>query len=138
MSTNERDTLFFPVVGRHWMSEAVKALDIPEGDPLWLFHDPDSLYSDAINVMWGSHHVGYVPNRGWSCSSCWTGVPARAKCCPRCGLCTLVPGGLATRIFGRKLLDSPQYCVAKYPKTRTGVELYCEVVLVPVTDPSIS
>lgn len=88
------------------------------GAILILKKEPDNKYDpNAIKVMAfdGTEHIGYVPNKGLSCSKCWSHVSATDNFCPGCSadFSCIVKGGLATRLIMTKSLDNRFVCFAK-------------------------
>ena len=102
-----RDIQDFPVVGGRYTSNFEWSKHILCGSPLDLIAEPDNPVDKyAVKVLHAGRHIGYVPNKGQSCSHCWRHVPAGESSCPYCysGFDMLVEGGLARRILGANVL----------------------------------
>jgi hypothetical protein len=106
-----KDVLEFPVVGTNYIDGAALTVSLlHEGAPVQLVPEPTNQFdSNAIKVMAfaNSEHIGYVPNKGMSCSHCWTPITLKETGCPSCGAGWdfVVEGGLATRLLKTKVLE---------------------------------
>ena len=114
-----RDLIIFPVVGSPYCEGGLlMAHLVSEGAILQLVHEPTNKFdSNAIKVMAfdGTEHIGYIPNKGFSCSVCWTHMDLRGTGCPSCGASWdfVVAGGLATRLVMTKSLEKGLACYVK-------------------------
>jgi hypothetical protein len=107
----------FPVVGTSHIKGAYDlCLDAYEGIPLDLERDPHNPYDVfAINVLLDGKHIGYVPNKGYSCMNCWSPIDPKFYICRTCGSDgnSFCKGGLATRLQKLGLLDKEWACVVQ-------------------------
>lgn len=114
-----KDIIEFPAVGTNYIAGALHTVSLlTKGAVLKLVHEPTNQYdSNAIKVMAfaDSEHIGYVPNKGMSCSHCWNHISLSDTGCPSCGAGWdfVVKGGLATRLIQTKSLDSDHGCYVK-------------------------
>ena len=90
----------WPVVGTFYCNEAeqAKANSLTSGIPLELRPLPSLQYPNAIGVFADNVRVGYVPDKGRSCATCWSHLKPQDKYCKACGDMNIVVGGLATRL----------------------------------------
>lgn len=92
----------FPIVGIKYAQDVDKLeYLLSEGTHLTLVSEPTNIVdSNAIKVMAydNSEHIGYVPNKGYTCSHCWNPIDLENGCL-QCGTWEFViVGGLATRL----------------------------------------
>jgi len=109
-----KDIINFPVVATKYCNvdlDFIKSIEL--GEYVELIPEPDNkVDSNAIQVFILNHKVGYVPNRGVSCSICWSGVGGKDNFCTKCGANNehFVPGGLATRMIMAKIFEKDYSC----------------------------
>lgn len=84
------------------------------GDQVQLIPETGNVFdSDAIQVIFNNKPIGYVPNRGESCRTCWTHIRP-GTLCSNCGDQTEpIKGGLATRLKGSGSLGKPYVAVVE-------------------------
>lgn len=107
-----KDILSFPIVGTAYCNPS-SIQDLEEGMILQLVSEPENIYdSDAVKVLYNGIHVGYVPNRGFTCTNCWMYFPSKAAYCS-CGASwdQVIAGGLATRLTKTKALLRSYACL---------------------------
>lgn len=112
--TTEKDMWDFPVVGTQYTGMGLRgAVNLKKGTPLTLISEPTNHYDPfAIRVMCGEKLVGYVPAKGWSCSSCWKPVRSFDNSCAHCNSdhSKFVQGGLSRRLTNLKILEGEYLC----------------------------
>lgn len=93
-----RTVIEFPVVGSKYFN--FDLLGLKEGDTLDLVPQPDNEHDPyAVRVLSSGKQVGFVPNKGQTCTACWSGVGSRSEGCSKCGSSwNIVNGGLAYRL----------------------------------------
>lgn len=111
-----KDTFIFPVVGTVYSKGGVlMARLLHEGNFLKLVAEPDNVKDrNAIKVIaFGDEEIGYVPNRGMSCSNCWSAIKTDDQFCPQCNADwgSFIEGGLATRLTKLDILSKPHVCL---------------------------
>jgi hypothetical protein len=103
-----KEEIKFPVVGTYYIEGAESyLLGVQEGIPLELKAEPDNPHDQyAIMVFCDGRHVGYVPNRGVTCTNCWSSVKGGSNLCT-CGHTwdSFVQGGLAFRLHKTGIMD---------------------------------
>jgi len=75
---------------------------ISVGSPVELRPEPENSFDEsAVAVYYEGIKLGYLPNRGTLCPSCWGPYKGYSISCPNCGRETeqLVEGGLARRFL---------------------------------------
>lgn len=110
-----KDVIEFPVVGTTYARESILKL-LQEGDVLLLDPQTDNPYDkDAIMVKAGDEYIGYVPNKGYSCSNCLSHVGIEDGYCKKCEFPSsyFVKGGLATRLRLSNALSKAHVCYVK-------------------------
>lgn len=110
-----KDIIDFPVVGTN-LSDAAALEILKEGDVLALEPQTDNSYdSDAIMVTAGGRFLGYVPNKGYSCTNCISYVDTSDGYCRKCQYPSeyFIKGGLATRLRLSNALNKPHVCYVK-------------------------
>lgn len=104
-----KDKYIFPVVGLNYSSNLSSKLpSLKVGVPVTLRKEPSNPFdSQAIMVLVDDVHLGYVPNRGQSCSRCWRSVRKTDLSCKNClaGNEDFVIGGLAVRLANLDILN---------------------------------
>lgn len=109
-----KETYSFPVVGSVYFSEIQTIKDeLKEGVFLNLVHEPTNPFdTDAIAVFFKETHIGYIPNRGISCSKCWSYVSSKDYYCKKCDASNaeFIKGGLATRLIQSKAFFKDKFC----------------------------
>lgn len=114
-----KDIIEFPVVGTAFLVGAVfTAQLLQEGAILNLIAEPENKFDkNAIKVLAfsNSEHIGYIPNKGMSCSHCWTHISLKDTGCPNCGAGWdfVIEGGLATRLIMTQALTKDFACYVK-------------------------
>jgi len=99
-----------PVLGTGYIPGALSFCQtLPVGTPVKLVREPDNPYDPfAIAVFVDGRHIGYIPNKGYSCSECWGPVDIRLFVCKKCGSDQVVSGGLATRLTNANLIENSE------------------------------
>lgn len=109
-----KDILEFPVVGTQFSEGGVAfARLLKPGEVVELRPEPDNAHDpDAIQVLLNSVSIGYVPNKGFSCSNCWSHMSPAQDHCEKCeaGFDYMVQGGLATRLNRTNLFKKQYAC----------------------------
>ena len=114
-----KDKIEFPVVGTGYIDGAVLVAQLlQEGAILTLEAEPENKFDpNAVKVLAfeKGEHIGYIPNKGMSCSHCWTHISTTDTGCPNCGAGWdfVVAGGLATRLVMTKSLEKGVACLVK-------------------------
>lgn len=110
-----RSKLEFPVVGSNYLPGALALISGSSvGEILELKPDPDNSYDPlAIKVLYKNTHIGFVPNKGRTCSNCWSAVASTDDYCAACdaGYDSIQEGGLAFRIHKQGILKRQYSCV---------------------------
>jgi len=100
----------FPVVGTQYLDTYANdyAKLLKPGTPVELVPEPDNAYDKyAIMVVVDDIHIGYVPNKGYSCKECACPVDSFGYACKNCGSAyNIVQGGLAMRIILSNVLEN--------------------------------
>ena len=103
-----KDIIDFPVVGGKYTPNFEWSKKIGIGSLLELVPDPGSEFdSYAIKVIQAGKWIGYVPNRGRSCTHCWSPIYSGDHYCSACGSGyeMITTGGLALRMHMIRLFD---------------------------------
>lgn len=109
-----RDTFEFPVMGTNYTgleSMLIEAESQLRNTPVDLIPEPDNSFDPyAIGVWLGTDKIGYVPNRGNSCTQCFSYVLVHDHSCSKCGalyetFTTDGKSGLAWRLINRKVFE---------------------------------
>lgn len=112
-----KDIIEFPVVGTRFTEMGFNSIDkLIVGSVLTLSHDKDNLFDhNAIKVLSGTTAIGFIPNKGYSCTGCWAHVGVNDNMCSTCGACWdfIVAGGLATRLLRNQSLTKDYGCYVK-------------------------
>lgn len=97
-----KNNISFPIVGTKWCSVGESFVQaLPIGTYIELEPDPDNQADKtgcAVKVLADTYHIGFVPNRGYTCSNCWTVVTKNDLFCKECNAdcaCFII-GGVAT------------------------------------------
>ena len=111
---NELQEYTFPVVGTSYRQGAYEhCARSSTGVPLELKADPTNAFDKyAIEVYLDDVFIGFVPNKGYSCSKCWSHVESNLWACSNCGAPNkeFVEGGLARRLTERDILNQKFGC----------------------------
>ncbi len=105
-----KDILEFPVVGvkySHLSPGFLNAIQI--GAVVFLKPEPDNRFDQyAIQVVIDGTPIGYVPNKGYTCTNCWTRWDPEYSYCVKCnsGEELVAKGGLAFRLIGSKAMKT--------------------------------
>lgn len=99
-----------PVLGTGYLPGAGRFCNsLRVGTPIILKREPDNKYdSSAVAVYVDDTHIGYVPNKGYSCSECWGPIDKQFFVCKVCGSDKVVSGGLATRLTNVNAVEQAQ------------------------------
>lgn len=107
----------FPVVGAAYTVRGLAfSLTLEHGVPLDLVPEPTNEFDKyAIRVQWDKIHLGYVPNKGFSCKHCFTASDPYQTECLNCGapFIDMEKGGLAYRLINCQVLEKPFACVVE-------------------------
>lgn len=112
--SGERHLIDFRVAGTNYVSWTPQLKDrLVSGAVLKPLHDPR--YPNSLALYLFGDLIGYVPNKGKSCSACrpMSPVGSRDKACRKCGAGAFhfVEGGLAFRLTKRDANSKECYAV---------------------------
>jgi hypothetical protein len=105
-----KTVLDFPVVGSNYTT--VDLTTLLDGEELTLVPEPTNQYDQyAVAVYRNTEKIGYVPNKGRTCTECWSSVPSRSDTCPKClDYENVVEGGLAFRMTSLNIFSKNHLC----------------------------
>lgn len=110
-----RHEIEFPVVGTYFTDNFEWCrTKLEVGVPLQLLTDPTNKFDEyAVGVWVDGRHIGFVPQRGRSCTNCLQAVKLGASTCSNCGseADLWVSKGLAYRIVKSGVLEREHGCI---------------------------
>lgn len=97
-----------PVVGAQYLPGAIDyCRALQAGVPVTLEHDPENKFDNcAVKVIVNDVEIGFLPNKGYSCSVCWAPVDSKQFVCKECSSDLIEKGGVATRLVRGNRLNS--------------------------------
>jgi hypothetical protein len=126
------DRIAFPLVGANHIPGALDFIKtiVAGNEPVQLIPDPENIHDpEAIKVYVYNTFIGYVPNKGYTCSHCGGSYNQDTSRCNDCEYSDYEVGGVAHRLHKLGILNSNYEAICEKFENPTSPIMLLKIII---------